>query len=738
MMKMALFPFFSLSKALLFRQILPSAVIGRGTLKFRVHGGQRLYEFIPALCAEGKAQEIVGNLLFRCLDALRDHTNNRTELLKEFSNEIHETLECLFSPSPFSIPNKEMFFAILNADVVKIVSPKLKKVDSESVRMLFEDIFHQFFIQHSKMKSSVSINSLFHAVGASQFLSVLVLIDSSSKLRAHIATETFSTIFYQYLYGNKPNLFLAIQMAAFFAIEENTTLDTPLAGSSFTLKTVLKVVSEKCSEHLLDYFMKCLPQRELRDQVVLSFESRNFHTGLLHDEWGYAVTRKYALLSLQEKVLSESNVASGESVVKMSPNFTKLLRKPLIHPALLEVNEVNSPWKHSDLLARPVDWQKESGLLTLYEMQLNQVAASQQHQSAATAKQEQPSKSYQLPLPARKIYWIHSSKQLSMAFSILKHYFSCLYHDFGLQKQYAATHKMEKSTIEHDNADFLENNAILDTASITINFDTESTNHAFLVVALDIEWTAPQSVSLLTIATKESIFLIDMLNSDISYRNMTLHMLTWLFKNPFIIKLMYDHPNDARQLSFFFKTDALLAGIVNCIDLREPRILQTTEEEINSIVNEKTGRVKLATELAETSFRKHSSFTENVRAGVCSDSAAPDSSISSQCLTSQKEFLTELWMKEYHIINQKKTISPYRSTTLKCRSLSHLSKTILNATLDKSLRLSNWNTRPLSIPQLEYAASDAYVLLMLEIALRNKNWYPSKIIGKTHPHHWNV
>ena len=45
--------------------------------------------------------------------------------------------------------------------------------------------------------------------------------------------------------------------------------------------------------------------------------------------------------------------------------------------------------------------------------------------------------------------------------------------------------------------------------------------------------------------------------------------------------------------------------------------------------------------------------------------------------------------------------------------LSHLAKDILGKPLDKRMRLTNWARRPLTQPQLEYAALDAHCLLLI-------------------------
>ena len=45
--------------------------------------------------------------------------------------------------------------------------------------------------------------------------------------------------------------------------------------------------------------------------------------------------------------------------------------------------------------------------------------------------------------------------------------------------------------------------------------------------------------------------------------------------------------------------------------------------------------------------------------------------------------------------------------------LSHVVHKLLGKPLDKSMQVSNWEARPLSVWQTKYAAQDAHVLLLL-------------------------
>lgn len=50
-------------------------------------------------------------------------------------------------------------------------------------------------------------------------------------------------------------------------------------------------------------------------------------------------------------------------------------------------------------------------------------------------------------------------------------------------------------------------------------------------------------------------------------------------------------------------------------------------------------------------------------------------------------------------------------------------------TLERDDEFLNWNARPLEDAHLQFAALDALILPLLEVALRDKGWMPSVVLG---------
>ncbi|PHJ15524.1 3 -5 exonuclease, partial [Cystoisospora suis] len=96
--------------------------------------------------------------------------------------------------------------------------------------------------------------------------------------------------------------------------------------------------------------------------------------------------------------------------------------------------------------------------------------------------------------------------------------------------------------------------------------------HPF-VVALDLEWSLPHAASILTLATENRVYIIDVTNQDLLYQKTLLHMLRWVFGNPFILKLMYQGGQDLLKLFFHLRSAGRPGRLVHCVDLRQPRVL---------------------------------------------------------------------------------------------------------------------------------------------------------------------
>lgn len=85
------------------------------------------------------------------------------------------------------------------------------------------------------------------------------------------------------------------------------------------------------------------------------------------------------------------------------------------------------------------------------------------------------------------------------------------------------------------------------------------------IVGIDIEWTPPSLVSLLTIAAPSIVFCIDFkcLDQDQLFHGALLNFLLWLFANPHILKVSHRFQIDYTRLLVSLLTDDVLANIIS-------------------------------------------------------------------------------------------------------------------------------------------------------------------------------
>ncbi|KYK62850.1 putative 3'-5' exonuclease [Toxoplasma gondii TgCatPRC2] len=291
------------------------------------------------------------------------------------------------------------------------------------------------------------------------------------------------------------------------------------------------------------------------------------------------------------------------------------------------------------------------------------------------------------------------------------------------------------------------------------------------VVALDLEWTLPHAASVLSLATESRVFLVDLVNDNPVYKATLLQMLRWLFANPFIAKLMYQASGDITKLFFALGAVGSPGALVHCIDLRHPRVWNSpassegetrrTPEWANSLPSPAEARGPLVSPSSDPSLkpgaapagntRERREATAKTKEGAPScrgeDAGAEEKEADAaksgaesflvpirkgrHLANAERELREGVIAKEHFLEkNEEETPERYmRPVKRRFPSLQEMCRQVLHADLDKSEQRSNWNMRPLTASQAHYAALDAYVLILLEAALRRQGWIPGNILG---------
>ncbi|KEP61042.1 UNVERIFIED_CONTAM: hypothetical protein HHA_275830 [Hammondia hammondi] len=283
------------------------------------------------------------------------------------------------------------------------------------------------------------------------------------------------------------------------------------------------------------------------------------------------------------------------------------------------------------------------------------------------------------------------------------------------------------------------------------------------VVAIDLEWTLPHAASVLSLATESRVFLVDLVNENPVYKATLLQMLRWLFANPFIAKLMYQASGDITKLFFALGAVGSPGALVHCIDLRHPRVWDppASPEGANSLSAPAEARGPRVSPASDPSPKPGVSTAGNTRErreeaartkegapGCRGKDAGAEEKEADAAEAGAEGFLVsvrkglhlatakrdlregEIAKEHFSEKNEEETPESYtRPVKRRFPSLQEMCRQVLHADLDKSEQRSNWNLRPLTASQAHYAALDAYVLILLEAALRRQGWIPGNILG---------
>jgi len=174
-------------------------------------------------------------------------------------------------------------------------------------------------------------------------------------------------------------------------------------------------------------------------------------------------------------------------------------------------------------------------------------------------------------------------------------------------------------------------------------------------------------------------------------------IVNWLMKHEGITKLFFGFPQDLVRLNLLFQSQgkSFAAGdhLASVVDLYSQRI-QRLKVFASYVEDTPLGRDQALGEALRSS-----DFEELQRLSGLRPSHPP------------RDRLVE------------------QVTTIQQRSLADMCARYLRIELDKSLQVSNWNFRPLSVAQVVYAATDAHVLLRLEGVLQDLGILPQRVWG---------
>lgn len=217
-------------------------------------------------------------------------------------------------------------------------------------------------------------------------------------------------------------------------------------------------------------------------------------------------------------------------------------------------------------------------------------------------------------------------------------------------------------------------------------------------VGIDLEWSDPQPVSVIQLATPHRAFVLDCVNRTPLYMSVLHCLIDWLLKREETTKLFFGFPHDLLRLNMLFeeqgKTFATADHIASVVDLYMQRVQ----------------RVAVGSPLPED--------TPLGREDLLGDALGNEDLEAVRRLSSRVPFHPP----PQHLAEQVFTVGGHHS-------LSSMAERYLGERLEKRFRASNWNFRPLAVAQVVYAAVYAHVLLRIEAAMRDRQILPQRVWG---------
>ncbi|GAB67160.1 3'-5' exonuclease domain containing protein [Plasmodium cynomolgi strain B] len=603
----------------------------------KVYVKGEIYDVLPTLCKSKEIEAIAANLIFFILKFVNLKNAESAEEYKDKIKNVYANLiRCYHKIFTDKGRHGECIFCIFNDEVVKYVSPSLRKNKKNIIQELVLNSLCFFFKNNARLKDKLDPNLMCEIIKYKKFLYILDCLSFDRHLLREAMTARHVDYLFSSFLNDRVHLCQAISLASFFLSDDDGHIgfSSPFKEeSAYNCRILLKYILQAQSKNCLFLFLDGLKCDDLKMDVYRWLTSVDEASGFFSDYWGYLAAREY-LLRRKEREKGE---------VKGSPPS---------EGTLIEGGQDRNY----------VTWEKKS------------LHAHRDY--------------YELPEEMKNISMITNVESLNRMIGTIKY----------------SQEKYWKDSIYNDNSMYTSESCGDIITAEDINNHLRGKKKKYYI-GIDVEWNRNEKASIISVATVDHIYLIDLLTVDYNYKILIQSFFKWLLENPFVCKLFYNFACDMRILNSFFQGVSILCTYVNVTDLKDPVFLHQqngvtpdspdspdrviSAELFNRNIIE-TNDIELFKKVTTSSFRD---FNGRVKHGDCN-----------------------------HFEGTISVCSGRTTDRVHFKSLSHLCQKFLGKNLNKKLQLSNWSRRPLMESQIHYAATDAYVLIVLERLLIENNY----------------
>eukprot|EP00438_Fugacium_kawagutii_P008494 Skav210946 [mRNA] locus=scaffold713:230451:232751:+ [translate_table: standard] len=644
---------------------------------FTIHASQKIWEIAIDLCAKRAVNDLAANIIYRALAAL-DCTdwNEYIRRQQDFRQDIFTTCSNLFEVHHVH-EGAECIFGVLNENTLRAISPVMKAPKRQLLRTLVVDIIEEWVLLHEDSFSRIDGTKLLEVVGPKAFVKLIP--------RLQIGVQTLGPedleVLFHHLAEESREMFGVIRIGLSFLPLDS--LMESLGGSGWSLRRILKLIEKRRSEHGLRFFLGHLPP-ELLMEALSVLRERDLDTGLSRDPWSFSLS-----------LCIEADVRQGTPILPKLPSVWPMYAPPPVPQKVSPLDE------DAEIPRKQRMWLTDGELMPF----------------SMSRRRPQPLASLAPPSQLRNSSWPQLAFDPSLALEEDRQHRRSdgvdAYRALAGDSNAVALWNADLPEDSASQNKCLEQGEALPSPSATLPLEAihfvdsaQGLSHVLTFfqqaapayVGIDLEWSDPQPVSIIQIATPSRAFVLDCVNRTPLYMSVLHYLIHFLLKREATTKLFFGFPHDLVRLNMLFGPFGRSFGsqdyVASVLDLYTQRVRKV------QVSKPRAEDTPLGREMLMGEALKDEDLDEIARVG--------------------EEPLPPYPIDEYS--EQSLLVGGHQS-------LSRLVDTYLGETLSKEYRVSNWNFRPLSTVQVLYAATDAHVLLRLEAAMREEQVWPQRTWG---------
>lgn len=255
-----------------------------------------IHDVISVLCHQKDSKSIVANIIFFVLHYLNVKNVKTVDEYKENITQMYSSLIKCYDKIFKSANSGEYIFGLFNDELVKIVSPSLKRNKKGIIYDIILNSLDFYFKNNIDEKEKLNINMLCEIITYKNFFYVMNSIHYDiPKFKEKLDIFHLDYLFCNFL--NDANYLKdAIQLASVF-YSDLFHMNTPFKkGCSFTPFSILNKIIQIQSKNFFFLFLNSISCDHFKMEVLSTLLSADTISGFMPNFWGYLSAKEYLFL----------------------------------------------------------------------------------------------------------------------------------------------------------------------------------------------------------------------------------------------------------------------------------------------------------------------------------------------------------------------------------------------------------------------------------------------------------